>query len=47
MYRVYSIIERPKPEDFRLNIAVAFPMRNATASMLCCRRYRFTAMASW
>ena len=25
MYRVYSIIERPKQEDFWLNIGVAFP----------------------
>ena len=25
MYRVYSIIERPKQDDFWLNIGVAFP----------------------
>jgi hypothetical protein len=25
IYRVYSIIERPKQEDFWLNIGVAFP----------------------
>jgi hypothetical protein len=25
MYRVYSVIERPKQEDFWLNIGVAFP----------------------
>ena len=25
MYRVYSIIERPRQEDFWLNIGVAFP----------------------
>lgn len=25
MYRVYSIIERPKQEDYWLNIGVAFP----------------------
>ena len=25
MYRVYSIIERPKQEDFWLNLGVAFP----------------------
>jgi hypothetical protein len=25
MYRVYSIIEQPKQEDFWLNIGVAFP----------------------
>lgn len=25
MYRVYSIIERPKQEDFWLNIGAAFP----------------------
>jgi len=25
MYRVYSIIERPKQEDFWLNIGMAFP----------------------
>ena len=28
MYRVYSIIERPKQEDFWLNIGVAFPHEN-------------------
>ena len=25
MYRVYSIIERPKQDDYWLNIGVAFP----------------------
>jgi hypothetical protein len=25
IYRVYSIIERPKQEDFWLNIGIAFP----------------------
>ena len=25
MYRVYSIIERPKQDDFWMNIGVAFP----------------------
>lgn len=25
MYRVYSVIERPKQEDFWLNIGVTFP----------------------
>jgi len=25
MYRVYSIIERPKQEDFWLNVGMAFP----------------------
>ena len=25
MYRIYSVIERPKQEDFWLNIGVAFP----------------------
>lgn len=25
MYRVYSIIERPKQDDFWLNLGVAFP----------------------
>ena len=25
MYRVYSVIERPKQEDFWLNIGMAFP----------------------
>jgi hypothetical protein len=25
IYRVYSVIERPKQEDFWLNIGVAFP----------------------
>ena len=25
MYRIYSIIERPKQEDFWLNIGTAFP----------------------
>jgi hypothetical protein len=28
MYRVYSIIERPKQDDYWLNIGVAFPHEN-------------------
>ena len=28
MYRVYSIIERPKQDDYWLNIGVAFPHDN-------------------
>ena len=28
MYRVYSIIERPKQDDYWLNISVAFPHEN-------------------
>jgi hypothetical protein len=46
MYRVYSIIERPKQEDFWRNIGVAFRTKKATASMSSCRPCRCTAMAS-
>ena len=28
MYRIYSIIERPKQEDFWMNVGVAFPHEN-------------------
>ena len=28
MYRIYSIIERPKQEDFWMNLGVAFPHEN-------------------
>ena len=28
MYRIYSIVERPKQDDYWLNIGVAFPHEN-------------------
>ena len=41
MYRVYSIIERPKQDDYWLNIGVAFPHENGdAASTSSCRPCR-------
>jgi hypothetical protein len=46
MYRVYSVIERPKQEDFWLNIGMAFPHDEATVSTWFCKHRRCTATGS-
>src|SRR5262245_43887319 len=40
MYRVYSIIERPKQEDFWLNIGVAYPHEKGHGFNVVKRRRR-------
>jgi hypothetical protein len=48
MYRLYSIIERPRQEDFWLNIGTAFPHKEGDGfTISSCRLCLYTAMGSW
>jgi hypothetical protein len=47
MFRVYSVIQRPKQEDYWLNIGAAFPHEDGEGSTCCCRRCRCMATGSW
>ena len=43
IYRVYSVLQRPKQQEIWLNIGTAFPHAEGEASISCCKRYRCTA----
>ena len=47
MFRIYSVIQRPKAEDYWLNIGAAFRMKTGRGSTCCCRRCLCTEAASW
>ena len=47
MYRVYFVIERPKQEDFWLNIGMAYAHEKGDGFNVILQACRYTAKASW
>ena len=47
MFRVYSVIQRPKQEDYWLNIGAAFPHEDGEGFNLLLQALPLHATGSW